>query len=365
VEVPTQGHPSFWSMAPGKATERCRDDVTAHPASRRLIRYAGSSFGSHAEGAYMARWKSKRSLLATERVVPWVLWLFFAASVGAGAWVAYWTVTTTREDREQTHNSYGVNWEERGQRGDFWGGHLAAGAGAISVFLLIAAALLQLLEHYRARKDAEQARLGVGTTLLLDQLKFTSENSKYWKYFYGDANGHPVPLSDLDGENERVVLKALAETLLTHLAVQMLVMARDEPYPRQGMLVVLLCRFRSSLVLGQLLEQTLHEFPVTGAAMLVAKEGSIEGAMRRMNHLIDTPVGSHVDGVRRQVLLYQLEILDDCDNFWDIVVGGYKRRHRVGLEDKIDRMLETKLPPQVIKLSAPGLPPVPRVRWGT
>lgn len=44
-------------------------------------------------------------------------------------------------------------WTQRAQRGDFWGGHVAAGAGMMGAFLFVAALLLQHSELKAQRQD--------------------------------------------------------------------------------------------------------------------------------------------------------------------------------------------------------------------
>jgi len=44
-------------------------------------------------------------------------------------------------------------WTQRGQRGDFWGGHVAAGAGMMGTFLFVAALLFQYSELKAQRED--------------------------------------------------------------------------------------------------------------------------------------------------------------------------------------------------------------------
>lgn len=267
-----------------------------------------------------------------------VLWIVIAVCAVLGTVVAVGAVSLAAWDYFAANSAVAGAWQERGQRGDFWGGHLAAGAGSVSVLLLIIAGLLQILEHSHARQGGEQTRLTAGTELLLEQLHLTKSHPEMWRYFYGDAKGKAVPLAEVRDE-DRPLLKALSETVLTHLAVQMLMMARNEPYPRSGVLVVLLCRFQSSLVLGDSLEDTLHEFPVTGAALLVAKEGGVHQARDRMKALRDAPSTGRVAEIRPIVLKYQANILASHNDFWDIVNAAYESPHREELENALRELI--------------------------
>lgn len=287
-----------------------------------------------------ARRKPKRKS-KTERGI----WLLIIVCVVLGVAVAGWAIFQTYQDYLDTQLVKGADWTERGQRGDFWGGHLAAGAGSVSVLLLIIAGLLQVLEHSHAREAAEQTRLTVGTELLLEQLHLTKSHPEMWRHFYGDAQGNPVPLTEIS-DQDLPLLKALAETVLTHLAVQMLMMARNEPYPRSGVLVVLLCRFRSSPILGDVLVTTLHEFPVTGAALLVAKEGGVREARDRLQKLRSSPSVGQVAEIRDIVLEYQEGILKKHDDFWDIVNAAYEPEHRDKLENTLRKLIAKGVRPR-------------------
>jgi len=50
------------------------------------------------------------------------------------------------------------NWTERGQRGDFWGGHIAAAGSMASVILLILTVAMQRVELHRQLEELEANR---------------------------------------------------------------------------------------------------------------------------------------------------------------------------------------------------------------
>lgn len=91
--------------------------------------------------------------MGQERSSGWV-WIFVAlavASVVASALLTWddWASTAGEQ----------ANWDERGVRGDFWGGHIASGASLAGSFLLFAAIMFQrvdlrshfLLHHHQSK----------------------------------------------------------------------------------------------------------------------------------------------------------------------------------------------------------------------
>lgn len=59
----------------------------------------------------------------------------------------------TMDDTIATQPANAVDWEERGQHGDFWGGHIAATASLAGSFFFLAALLLQSQELGLQRRE--------------------------------------------------------------------------------------------------------------------------------------------------------------------------------------------------------------------
>lgn len=67
---------------------------------------------------------------------------------------AFWkTIDIARDDWNAT-----TKWEERGQRGDYWGGHIAAGASVVANLLLVITLLLQREELRLQRFELASSR---------------------------------------------------------------------------------------------------------------------------------------------------------------------------------------------------------------
>lgn len=79
-------------------------------------------------------------------IIPWLA----VMAVYAG----WKTIDIARDDWNAT-----TEWEERGQRGDFWGGHIAAGASVVANLLLIITLLLQREELRLQRQELKASRL--------------------------------------------------------------------------------------------------------------------------------------------------------------------------------------------------------------
>ena len=160
---------------------------------------------------------------------------------------------TERLDQEQ--------WTQRGQRGDFWGGHVAAGAGMIGVFLFVAALLFQYSELKAQRED-----------LGLHREEFEKSTK------VAEKQAHVLEGQRIELEKQSRTLRDQTELILKRDDAQ-LMLALGEKAGQEGFIGALKARVNvSRLALSHIVERAVQDDYYALELLSLFKAGSSSGA---------------------------------------------------------------------------------------